>query len=260
MIKILSGIQPLMIFVLLGFFFTLETFIPYLTQYKNRKRHTYRNLFLVLLSFLANGLAASWFTYWLSVIQLKGWGILNILHLGPGLSVIIGVLLIDLDSYIGHTAFHKIPVLWRIHRVHHSDNELDSTSSLRTHPFEVLILAIWRSVSFSIIGVSFASFVIFFTFALPLVFIQHANIKFPDIMEKWLGLVFVTASWHKIHHSDEQEFTDSHYGNVFTFWDRIFGTFHRNVPIDRLSWGLKELKDDRTQRVNYQLLLPFKRE
>jgi len=260
MIKNLSNIQPLMIFVFLGFFFTLESFVPYLTHYKNRRRHTYRNLFLVLLTFLANGLVASWFTYWLSVIHLKGWGILNILNLTPVLSVILGVLLIDFDSYIGHILFHKIPVFWRIHRVHHSDNELDSTSSLRFHPFEVFIQALWRTLTFAFIGVSFESFVIFFTIAIPLLFIQHANIKFPDRPEKWLSHVFVTATWHRIHHSDEQEFTDSHYGNVFTFWDRIFGTFHRNVPIDSLRWGLKELKDDRTQRVNYQLILPFKKE
>jgi len=247
-----------MIFALLVIFFTLETYIPYLTRYKNRRKHTYRNLLLVLLNFLANGLSASWFAYWLSVIHIKGWGLLNILHMNTVTAVILGVLYIDLDFYVTHMIFHKIPFLWRMHRVHHSDNELDSTTTLRAHPFEVLTVALWRSVTFAVMGISFPSFVIFFTFALPLIFIQHANIRFPDFLEKWLGLVFVTSTWHKVHHSDEQEFTDSHYGSVFTFWDRIFRTSHTNVQVDNLNWGLKEFKEDNDQRVKTQLLLPFR--
>jgi sterol desaturase/sphingolipid hydroxylase (fatty acid hydroxylase superfamily) len=255
----LSNIQPVMIFVLLGFFFTLETYIPYLTQYRNRRKHTLRNLVLVLISFTVNGLAASWLTYWLSVIHERGWGLLNLLNIGLVPSVILGVLYIDLDSYVGHIVLHKVPLLWRVHRIHHSDNELDSTTSLRFHPFETLFSALWRTVTFSLFGVSFASFVIFFTINLPLLFIQHANIRFPGFVEKWLSLFIVTSTWHKVHHSDEPEYTDSHFGSVFTFWDRIFGTWHRNVAIDKLKWGLKELKADKDQRIDSQLLLPFRR-
>ena len=110
MINTLSNIQPLLIIVLLGLFFTLETYFPYLTRFGNRKKHTFRNLGLLLVTFMAYGIAGSWYTYWLSNVHQHGWGLLNILHLSPAVSVITGVILVDLDSYAGHFAFHKIPV------------------------------------------------------------------------------------------------------------------------------------------------------
>jgi sterol desaturase/sphingolipid hydroxylase (fatty acid hydroxylase superfamily) len=258
MIETLNNIQPILIFFLMAFFFTLETFIPHLTQYRNRKKHTLRNLVLVLVCFVANGIAASWLTYWISVIRAHGLGLLNAVHLEPWAATVAGVLLIDLDSYVGHVLFHKAPWLWRFHRVHHSDIELDSTSSLRFHPLEVLAQAVWRTMSFALIGVLFSSFVVFYTLVLPLLFIQHANIKFPRWMDEYLGAVFVLSAWHKVHHSDEQRNTDSHYGNVFTLWDRVFGTSHRGVAIGQLTWGLKEFKEDRDQTLKSQLMLPFR--
>jgi sterol desaturase/sphingolipid hydroxylase (fatty acid hydroxylase superfamily) len=146
-----------------------------------------------------------------------------------------------------------------MHRVHHSDNLVDSTSSLRLHPIEVLFQVSWRTIAFALLGIPFASVVILFTIFLPLLFIQHANIRFPVWLEKPLSVIFVTSSWHKVHHSDEQRYTDSHYGNTFTFWDRIFGTYHKKVAIDQLKWGLSDLKNDRDQTVKSQLTLPFKK-
>jgi sterol desaturase/sphingolipid hydroxylase (fatty acid hydroxylase superfamily) len=248
-----------MIIILLGLFFTLESYFPYLTRFQDRRKHTLRNLGLVLLDFLANGITASWYAYWISAIHQNGWGLLNHLPLNTPAVVIMGILLIDLDGYAGHFAFHKIPVFWRIHRVHHSDNELDSTSSFRFHPFEVFIQAIWRTVTFALLGISFESLIIYFTLMIPLLYIQHANIKFPGWLEKSFGLVFVTATWHKVHHSDEKENTDSHYSNLLTCWDRIFGTHHSNIAIEQLEWGLKELKEDKDQTLKRQLVLPFRR-
>jgi sterol desaturase/sphingolipid hydroxylase (fatty acid hydroxylase superfamily) len=258
MLKTLNNIQPIMIIVLLGLFFTLETYFPYLTRYHNRMKHTFRNLGLVLFDFLTNGLTALWYAFWMTTIQQHNWGLMNALRLGPVVAVILGVLLIDLDSYVAHFTFHKIPVLWRIHKVHHSDNELDSTSSFRFHPFEVLLQALWRTVTFVILGISYNSLIVFLTLMIPLLFIQHANIKFPDWIERTLGTVLVTSTWHKVHHSDEIENTDSHYSNLFTIWDRIFGTHNKNVDIEHLKWGLKELQEDKDQTLKRQLILPFK--
>jgi sterol desaturase/sphingolipid hydroxylase (fatty acid hydroxylase superfamily) len=247
-----------MIGILLIVFFTLETFIPDITHFRNRKRHAARNLVLVFLCFMVNGIAAAWFGHWLVVIQDQQWGLLNILHLDGWGMAIVGLFLIDLDSYIMHVVFHKVSLLWRLHRVHHSDNKLDSTSSLRSHPLETVLQAMWRTVTFALLGMPFASFVLFYTVALPLLFIQHSNLRMPVWLENSLGALFVMSTWHRIHHSDEQRFTDSHYGNVFTIWDRIFGTSHSDVEVGRLTWGLKEFKEDEDQRVKRQLLSPFK--
>jgi sterol desaturase/sphingolipid hydroxylase (fatty acid hydroxylase superfamily) len=258
MIKALNDIQPFIIILLLTLFIALETFIPYITQYKSRRKHTVRNLALVFFSFMCYGITGSWFVFWLPFIKQHQIGLLNILNAGPVISIIAGIFLADLDAYILHVVSHRSSFLWRFHRIHHSDNELDSTSSLRIHPFEVFILAAWRTVTFTLLGISLGSFVVFFTVLLPVVFIQHANIRFPNWIEKPLGFIFATSAWHKVHHSDEQNYTDSHYGDLFSFWDRIFGTYHKKVNVEKLNWGLKEFNEDKYQKVLNQLMLPFK--
>jgi sterol desaturase/sphingolipid hydroxylase (fatty acid hydroxylase superfamily) len=258
MIDILGAIQPLLIISLLTFFFTLETYIPDRAHSSSRKKHTARNLTLVLFCFAVNGLAASWFGRWIPIIQGRQWGLLNVLHLTGWAGVAVGILLIDLDSYAMHVVFHKVPALWRLHRVHHSDDELDSTSSLRVHPVETFLQATWRTASFAVIGVSIPAFTLYYTLLLPLLFIQHANLKSPRWVEAYLGGIFVMSVWHKVHHSDERPLTDSHFGNIFTFWDRLFGTSLPGVGIDRLKWGLKEFNSESDQTVRSQLLLPLR--
>ena len=258
MIDKLNQLQPIVIFISLAIFFTLESIIPNLTEYQSRKKHTLRNLGLSLLGFIANGLAGTWLAFWLLMVQQHQWGLLNLLHFGVAPNIVAGIFLVDLDMYIEHRISHKVPLLWRLHQVHHSDNLIDSTSSLRVHPLEVLFQVTWRTITFGLLGIPFASVVVLFIIFLPLLFIQHANIKFPYWLERSMSSIFVTSSWHKVHHSDEQRYTDSHYGNTFTFWDRIFGTYHRNVAIGKLSWGLKHLKSDNDQTVKNQLMLPFK--
>ena len=258
MIETLRNLQPAMIIVLIAAFLTLETLVPYVTHYRNRKKHTIRNLILVSINFVVNGLIGSWMVAWLSTTQKLGWGLLNMVHLAPWVSAIAGVILIDLDSYVGHILFHKVSWLWRIHQVHHSDDELDSTSALRFHPLESVAQAVWRTASFGLLGIPLPSFVLFLTFLLPVLFLQHANVRVPRWLESSLGAAVVLSSWHKIHHSDEQRFTDSHYGNLLTFWDRLFGTAHRGVNVEELRWGLEEFRADEDQTVSSQLMLPFK--
>ena len=258
MIDTLNNLQPAAIIFLLGFFFTLESFIPHIKPPGNRLKHTLRNLILVLLCFAANGVTGLWLKVWIGVLREYGWGLMNAAGLDAPLSIIAGVVLIDLDSYCSHILFHRVGWLWRVHRVHHSDSELDSTSALRFHPLETFIQAIWRTATFALIGVSVSSLVVFYSILLPLLFIQHANIRLPGWMERYLGAVFVLSGWHKVHHSDEQRYCDSHYGNAFTVWDKLFGTSHSDVPVHRLSWGLKEFNNDRDQTVKSQMLLPFR--
>lgn len=255
----LSKFQPYLIAILLALFIALETFIPHITGYRSRKKHIFRNLILVFFVFNCFGITGAWFAFWLPFIKQNQFGLLNILNPHPVISIAVGILLADLDAYILHVVSHKLSFLWKFHRIHHSDNEPDSTTSLKTHPVEVVIFAAWRTVTFALLGISLTSFVIFFTLLLPVLFIQHANLKFPRWLEKPLNLFIATSAWHRVHHSDEQIYTDSHYGNLFSFWDRIFGTYHKNINIENLSWGLKEFKEDKHQKVLSQLMMPFKK-
>ncbi len=258
MIETLNNLQPVLIVFLLFSFYLAETFIPYLTKHQNRARHARRNITLVLIAVVTSALTAAWLTWWLSVIQKNHWGLLNMLGTGKITAALVGVLLIDLTDYPYHLITHKIPLLWRYHRVHHSDHELDSTSSMRFHPFEVLAQGAWQTCTFVLLGIPFAALVLYFTIYTPLLFIQHSNIKFPAWVEKPLTYIFSMSAFHKIHHTDEQYYTDSNYGDIFTFWDRIFGTYRNPANLENLKWGLKEFKHDEHQTVVSQLLLPFK--
>jgi sterol desaturase/sphingolipid hydroxylase (fatty acid hydroxylase superfamily) len=148
-------------------------------------------------------------------------------------------------------------MLWSFHRVHHSDISLNTSSSLRFHPFEVIYSqGLYFCVAIVLFGVSMTSFIIYGTIALVLVITQHSNIRFPNWFEKYGRYIFSTPGWHKIHHSNERRLTDSHYGDVFTFWDRIFGTWH-DVGPEEINYGLKEFADPKKQRAGYQLGLLF---
>ncbi len=134
---------------------------------------------------------------------------------------------------------------------------LNTSSSLRFHPIEtVLTQGIYISLAIMLFGISETSLVIYGTIVVIFVITQHSNVKFPDWLEKYGRYIFSTPGWHKIHHSNEQKFTDSHYGDIFTFWDRIFGTWHKVKP-NEIKYGLKEFDDAKKQKVGFLLRSPF---
>jgi len=187
------------------------------------------------------------------------WGLLNQIQLPLIPKLIIGILLFDFGSYLTHNLQHKVPFLWKFHRIHHSDNHLNVSSSLRFHPIDVIVSqCIYQCIGAAIIGLPISAFIIYGSIAIPLLIMQHSNVRFPSGFEKIASLVFATPGWHKIHHSAEQIETDSHYGDVFTFWDRIFKTWGKKQPHD-IEYGLVEFKEDRHQTVSYLLKSPFKK-
>lgn len=257
MIETLAALQPLLLIGLLTAMYSLELFIPYLAKPVNKRRHDFHNFGISFLSFTVNGLLSGVVVYVVSCTAEHGWGLLQYVSLPPVVDVVLGMLLIDFGSYCFHNAQHKAPFLWRFHRVHHSDPNLNASSILRFHPVDVaLSQCLFQIVWIPLMGISMTSFVLYGCIALPLLVFQHSNIRFPDWLEKYGRYVFSTPGWHKIHHSDEQLYTDSHYGDVFTFWDRIFGT-HHSVSPNEISYGLKEFRDEKHQTIKGQLMMPF---
>jgi sterol desaturase/sphingolipid hydroxylase (fatty acid hydroxylase superfamily) len=152
--------------------------------------------------------------------------------------IIIGMLFFDFGSYLTHNMQHKVPFLWRFHRIHHSDFHLNSSSSLRFHPVDVIVSqGIYQSVGAIVIGMPISAFVIYGAIAIPLLIMQHTNVRFPEWLERMASFLIATPGWHKIHHSTERKLTDSHSGDVFTLWDRLFGTWGHTKPheIDGVS-------------------------
>lgn len=259
MLETLYNIQPLLLLGLLALMYSLEIFMPYLAKPANKKRHDGHNFGVSFISFAVNGLLSGVVVYVVVTNSERQWGLLNQVALPTITETILGMLLIDLGSYGFHNLQHWVPLLWRFHRVHHSDPHLNASSVLRFHPVDVaLSQCLFQIIWIPLMGISMTSFVIYGCLALPLLVVQHANVRFPDWAEKYGRLVFSTPGWHKIHHADEQRYTDSHYGDVFTFWDRIFGTHHPIRP-EEISYGLKEFRDEQHHTVKGQLLMPFRK-
>ena len=258
MIELLANFQPLLLVVLLVLMYSLESFRPYLEKPANKRRHDWHNFIISFISFAVNGLISGVVVFMVLYTAEHQLGLFNWVVLPNLLEIVLGILLIDFGSYCLHNVQHKVPFLWRFHRVHHSDTNLNASSTLRFHPVDtVLSQGIFYCLWIPLMGISMTSFVIYGCLALPLLVVQHANVRFPEWLEKYARFVFSTPGWHKIHHSDEQRYTDSHYGDVFTFWDRIFGTHHAVKP-DEISYGLKEFKSDEHHTVKGQLLMPLK--
>lgn len=191
--------------------------------------------------------------------EVNGVGVLNLVPHGLATGIIVTLLLRSLAAYITHLFMHTIPALWRLHRVHHSDTMLDVSTTIRFHPLEFvpglavqlpMILAgglsPWVLMAYELLDVAMNV-------------MTHANVRWPDLLESAVQLLFATPAVHRIHHSALQLETDSNYGAVFTLWDRVFGTF-RKPSLARLGCivvGLNEIRGPRVSSLAYQLLSPW---
>jgi sterol desaturase/sphingolipid hydroxylase (fatty acid hydroxylase superfamily) len=258
LVATLEPLTPVIIIAGLAFFMTLETLLPFVKHSAYRKKQKWHNIGNILLSFVFNALLSGIISTSIQYADKSQFGLLHMLDLPLWAGLATGILLCDLNSYIAHRLYHRIPLFWRFHRVHHSDTELDASSALRLHPFEFIFQALTQATILPLLGVSFASFVLYFTFALPLFIVNHANLKFPAWLDKLFSILFITPNWHRVHHSSYRPETDSNFGDVFSIWDRIFRTQKRVDP-DKLQYGLEEFRGVKDQTFMGQLMMPFKK-
>ena len=248
----------LKVFALLTIFFTLETFWPYLVKVENRPKHTARNigllLFFIIITIPVNYLAAAWYNY----TDAHHWGLLNLFSIHPILKIILGIVILDCGDYFYHRLSHKTNLIWRFHKIHHSDMEMDSTTTYRFHPFDNIGVTISEMTTAAIFGYGVDTVLVYFTIYIPLLFIQHTNLKFPNWFEKPFERVFATANFHRVHHSYPQQYTDSNYGALFSFWDRLFGTYQKADSM-QYQFGLEDTKDNKYQTLWHLISGPFRK-
>ena len=258
LIKLFTSRLRLLSLGLITFFFILETFWPYLLKVNNRGRHTARNMGLMIVYiFLAapvNYLGVFWFEY----VDKRGFGLLNLFTTPPLIKVVLGIFLLDLGDYFYHRLSHRWKPLWSYHRVHHSDHQMDVTTGYRFHPFESIGLLGTQIISSFLFGYGLETIAAYYTLYIPLVIAQHVNVKFPDLFESIFGYIFSTPNFHRVHHSHPQYLTDSNFGDLFSIWDRIFGTYKKVEP-KQLKFGLENYKDDRKHTLLYMLTEPFRK-
>ena len=189
----------------------------------------------------------------------NGIGLLNWLSVPWWIAVPSTVIVRSLAYYGFHVVSHRVPLLWRLHRVHHCDMHLDVSSALRAHPIELIIILVFMLPVVTIFGMSAAALAAYETVEVIANMITHANLRLPKAMERHAGYLLVTPALHRLHHSSLQVETDSNYGNVFTFWDRLFGTFRSEaIQGEGFRFGLDDVSREQAASFDAQLRLPFR--
>jgi sterol desaturase/sphingolipid hydroxylase (fatty acid hydroxylase superfamily) len=171
----------------------------------------------------------------------------------------VALLALDLAAqYTAHFLLHKIGFLWRFHVVHHSDRDVDATTGTRIHPGDFVFREILATGAVIVFGIPIAFYLLYRTVTVLFTYATHANIDMPRGLDRALSFVFVTPNMHKFHHHDERHWTDSNYGNVFSVWDRLFGTFVYD-DVKKIRYGVDTFDARLTDDVVGQLKLPFRR-
>jgi sterol desaturase/sphingolipid hydroxylase (fatty acid hydroxylase superfamily) len=190
----------------------------------------------------------------------RHWGLMNNVDIGLAAIVVMTVVSRSLADWGLHYVSHKVPLLWRLHRVHHSDGHLDATSALRTHPLEMMV-GLSVSVALAIILGWHPLALIAYEFGVVTVsLLTHSSIKLPPAAERVLGFLFITPILHHLHHSDDVRETDTNFGAVFSVWDRLFGTFlGKSVrSSEAFGYGLDDVKDEQRNDLHAVMMLPFR--
>lgn len=192
--------------------------------------------------------------------QSNGWGLLNIVNLPTWVTWIIAFVVLDFVIWGQHVVTHKVPFLWRIHRVHHSDHDLDATSAVRFHPVEIVLSIFVKALAVILLGAPVMLVVIFEAFVNGSALFNHANFKLPLGFDRVLRLFLVTPDMHRVHHSVINVETDSNYGFALSIWDRLFGVYtdQPRDGHDGMTVGLSEWQDDAPTRLGWTLALPFR--
>jgi sterol desaturase/sphingolipid hydroxylase (fatty acid hydroxylase superfamily) len=190
-------------------------------------------------------------------VQEKRWGLLPRLRLPPLVETALAVLLLDYTLYIWHVLTHKVPLLWRLHRVHHSDLDLSASTALRFHFVEMIVSAPWRAAQVALIGVSPRQLSLWQTLTTMAILFHHSNIRLPLALERALARVIVTPRMHGIHHSIVERETDSNWGTIFSLPDYLHRTVRLNVPQQAIDIGIPAFRRAEEVRLGRLLRMPF---
>ena len=254
--KLISINTDILALTLLTIFFTLEQIINRASLSLKRIPHLLHGIPLQAGYMLINFSLAFMVVYcvqWIGENQIR---LFNQIQIPFAFKVIIGVFCIDFVSYWFHRGYHTFSVLWRFHRVHHSDTNMDSATFFRFHPFDWFLDNSSVLVATFIFGLDLNIVVFNFILYLPLFLAHHSLFVFPEWFDRTIGKIIVSPNFHKVHHHQNQVYTDSNYGNIFIFWDKLFGTY-KTLPVSEIKYGLKEFDTEERQNFWFLLKSPF---
>ena len=187
-------------------------------------------------------------------------GLMNAVELPFIVLLAVGIAARSLISYAIHFAMHKIPLLWRIHRIHHTDTALDISTTVRFHPLEFVVSVPLVVATVAGLGIPVLVVMLYELFDAVMAVLSHANLRLPARLERRAQTLLVTPAMHRVHHSSDPAETDSNYGATLSVWDRLFGTYvvRSDGALDGMQLGLGECQDDRPASLAWLLALPFR--
>jgi len=254
--------KPFLVFSVLAGLLAWETIHPFFPFLKGRGRlnHGFRNIILGVINGLLTtlGFVGLW---WFACdwAAQSGFGLLHLVELPQVLEWMLAIFLLDGWTYLWHRMNHRIPFLWRFHRVHHSDSHMDVTTANRFHIGEIFMSSVLRVPIIVLLGVQLEQIALYELLMFAVVQFHHANIGVTEKWDRVLRLFIVTPFMHKVHHSRWQPETDSNYASFLSIWDRVFGSFRLNKNPESIHMGLDEFDSSSHQSFSGLLKTPWVR-
>ncbi|NNT72626.1 sterol desaturase family protein [Flavobacterium sp. IMCC34852] len=245
----------------IAFFWLIESAVPFFKFGYNKWQHAGINLFFTITTIIVN------FCLALVLVNTAQWtvdnhfGLLNWLpEMNGWIFALVGLLLLDfIGAYLAHWVEHKVKFLWRFHLIHHTDTWIDTTSGNRHHPGESVIRFAFTTLGVLIVGSPMWMVFLYQTLSVVATQFTHANIALPKSLDRIMSYVLVSPDMHKVHHHYVLPYTDSNYGNIFSVWDRLFGTF-KVLDRENVVYGVDtHMKPEEHNNLKNLLLIPFQK-
>ena len=242
------------------FFWMLEGSIPLFRFSYNKLKHSVPNFFFTLTTILINFSLAFLLLKSSDWVSNNNFGLIHLYDFPLWIEVIFGILLLDLvGAYLAHYVEHNVKPFWMIHLVHHSDHKVDTTTANRHHPLESLIRLSFTLFGVFVSGASIGLVMLYQSLSIISTQFTHANIRLSKKLDKFISYIFVSPDMHKIHHHYRLPYTDKNYGNIFSIWDRIFGTFIY-YEREKIKYGVDVFpNEDKNSNIKDLLVQPFQK-
>jgi sterol desaturase/sphingolipid hydroxylase (fatty acid hydroxylase superfamily) len=193
------------------------------------------------------------------VANERGIGLLNAVPVPPSISLVVSVILLDLAIYFQHVLFHAVPMLWRLHRMHHADLDIDVSTGLRFHPIEILLSMLIKLTVVIALGAPAVAVLVFEILLNATSMFNHSNVRIPTSLDRFVRGLVVTPDMHRVHHSIKPRETNSNFGFNLSWWDRLFGTYRDQPEASHgaMTLGIDQFRSPRELWLDRMLLQPF---
>lgn len=254
----LTSLQKLIWIVsCMSVFWMAEGLYPLRTFRHNKWEHSKVNFILLGTTILINiafGVATTGIFEWTGQHHF---GVFNMLEWPIWIELILAIMVLDfIAQYLVHYLLHKVKFMWKFHTVHHSDTAVDVTTGTRHHPGDFIMRESFALIAIVIFGMPIAFYLIYRILTIFFTYLTHANLRLPTNIDKAISMIFISPNMHKFHHHFERPWTDTNYGNIFSIWDHIFGTYTYGDP-QSIRYGLDVTDASKSDSLAYQIKLPF---